>query len=538
MGLANAPSTPLTVSAREFDLGRPDVQAPNVQALADAVRQGYIGASEIQQRALAHPTLVAEAEAGPKLVQAKLAAAQAETTPEVLAAKSTMAQAQAKKAQAEAQISEQMAKLGEAGRDQVAYLRSKGVIIQNLDPASVAQQYRDYRDFETNQSIAKANQQRAVKIDWKEVQGNMLKTFTSNGFPVAKEEADQINEAARAGAEWVTLNPDYQTWEAAGKPVFGGKPGTVQTTPPAPSAAPAVSPAVSPAAPATPAATPAPGVASKPPIPQKSGAQSYWDPELQAEVFPKAKERIPGEQVEKAGTAETAVTTALKMNEAYMDLVATRQKMLGPISGRMSKALLAKEWDQKVALFQQAATSLLAPVAKGIFNETGVLSDKDVARYEGVFPSIQDTPDVGLKKLAAITKTILTAYEKKADNWEAFGYDSGPMQATHEAAVQQARDIYQKFGLDFDGAAVEGSIFEAVERGQTRTVNGVTYAAVPGPTGSVVFTPVPSGFAPKNTGAPTTSRQLKPDEKYVFPTHKAAVEGAPKVEPRKTYTPF
>jgi hypothetical protein len=256
---------------------------------------------------------------------------------------------------------------------------------------------------------------------------------------------------------------------------------------------------------------------------------------LGATVYPAPKQLLPGEQVEKVGTAETAVTTALKMNAAYLDLVATRRKMLGPITGRAMKYALAKEWDEKVAIFQQSATALLAPVAKGIFNETGVLSDKDVARYEGVFPSLQDTPEVGMKKLASITKTILTAYQRKADNWEAFGYTSGNMQKIAADSRQEAENLYKKFGVSFEETANEGAFVEAYEKGKVTVVQGVTYAEVPGPNGSLVYQKVEEetakrlGATPKQAPAAPRKAWKKGDPEYVFPTGKGVVTN---VEPR------
>jgi hypothetical protein len=227
------------------------------------------------------------------------------------------------------------------------------------------------------------------------------------------------------------------------------------------------------------------------------------------------------------------------MNAAYMDLVQHRRKMLGPISGRLMKLALAKEWDEKVAVFQQAATSLLAPVAKGIFNETGVLSDKDVARYEGVFPSIQDTPEVGLRKLAGITKTILTAYQKKADNWEAHGFSSGNMQQIAEDARQQAARIYQQYGYDFNGEAESGVFLEAYEAGRVmKASNGKTYALAPGPRGSFVYQVVPDALAtqlgttPKQAPAAPRKAWKAGDPEYTFPTTAGKVQSAPVVEPR------
>lgn len=68
--------------------------------------------------------------------------------------------------------------------------------------------------------------------------------------------------------------------------------------------------------------------------------------------------------------------------------------LTGPVAGTVANVLFAHKWDVPVADFEAAKTAIMAPMVKGIFQETGVLSNVDIARYNKVLPSLDQTPAV------------------------------------------------------------------------------------------------------------------------------------------------
>lgn len=142
---------------------------------------------------------------------------------------------------------------------------------------------------------------------------------------------------------------------------------------------------------------------------------------------PKAKDLtekiIPSEGVKDIAMSRQAVTIASRLQQRYQDLVQSEPHLVGFLEGRLATWTRSKEWNQKVAAFQRDATAILAPIAKGTYNETGVLSDKDVARYEGVIPSLKDNPKVGNQKINDLFNETRGSIDNKIDTWRRAGYD-------------------------------------------------------------------------------------------------------------------
>lgn len=137
----------------------------------------------------------------------------------------------------------------------------------------------------------------------------------------------------------------------------------------------------------------------------------------------KAEKPVPGEGVEKLALAGQAIRTAGKLQETYTRLIENSPIFTGLVAGTLTKAAAGKRWNQDVAAFEREATAILAPVAKGTYNETGVLSDVDVERYKNVLPDLRDNPKIGAEKIRRLLEEATTAYNSKLDVWRQAGYD-------------------------------------------------------------------------------------------------------------------
>lgn len=137
----------------------------------------------------------------------------------------------------------------------------------------------------------------------------------------------------------------------------------------------------------------------------------------------KPEKPVPGEGVEKLALAGQAIRTAGKLKETYENLITKSPIFTGLIAGTLTKAGAGKRWNEQVAAFEREATAILAPVAKGTYNETGVLSDQDVERYKSVIPDLRDNPKIGAEKIRRLLEEATTAYNSKLDIWSQAGYD-------------------------------------------------------------------------------------------------------------------
>jgi hypothetical protein len=81
----------------------------------------------------------------------------------------------------------------------------------------------------------------------------------------------------------------------------------------------------------------------------------------------------------------------------------------GPIIGRLRKL---DPYNVDTASVVAMVQGLVPTVARGVFNEVGVLTDEDVKRYLGTLPSLTNTDDQN----RAITGILLTTLKNGMQN--------------------------------------------------------------------------------------------------------------------------
>lgn len=133
---------------------------------------------------------------------------------------------------------------------------------------------------------------------------------------------------------------------------------------------------------------------------------------------------IPAEGVKQLGLSQQAAQVVRNLDTAYTDLIQNDPMFTGLVGGTLTRAAAGKRWNEKVAAFEREVTALLAPVAKGIYNETGVLSDKDVERYKDVLPDLRDNPAIGADKIRRLFNEANFSYRNVLDHWKRAGYDT------------------------------------------------------------------------------------------------------------------
>lgn len=149
------------------------------------------------------------------------------------------------------------------------------------------------------------------------------------------------------------------------------------------------------------------------------GVLSMQAPKANVRETPK----IPSEGIKDLTLAAQAADVAAGLAQAYDELVKSEPSLVGYLDGRLATWTKSRQWNEKVAKFESRATQLLAPVAKGTFNETGVLSDKDIERYKGIIPDLRDNPAVGNQKMKDLLSLTSQSMGRKLEFWKRGNYD-------------------------------------------------------------------------------------------------------------------
>lgn len=426
----------------------PVVQPNAVAALSDAFRNGFVTADDVLSRASA---------LAKKKEKAQVMALDETMAPEAVALRGL--QQQAAGAQAQQQID--IAALQEVYRKYPAaeyfdkHAPALGLARPTLpdgtpDFAKMAQIGSRIAKWQTDKTLAL--QERGNIDTEKSADGTVLFARTKQGLPVDLKQVQRLDSIiaepfqemepgrvsvqpkpaaaaplpnvptgtlygaqAQAAADFAQKTSELSPEDTARVAAADAAARAEQPVTPLASAPPVVQPA--PAAPAAPLPHPPIGT----PVPGASGVTGI------SLGPPKAKDKgekpIPSEGVEKLALAQQAMSIAKNLENSYNRLVANTPEFTGLISGTITKAAAGQRWNQQIAEFEREATAILAPLAKGTYNETGVLSDKDVERYKNVIPDLRDNPKIGASKIQSLLKEVTNSYSNKLKTWEKAGYD-------------------------------------------------------------------------------------------------------------------
>lgn len=202
---------------------------------------------------------------------------------------------------------------------------------------------------------------------------------------------------------------------------------TTSTSPATPAASDVVSPQGPPARPVIePVGTPVSGGYSLGPVPTEP---------------PKP---VPMASEQQKGLAQAAFTKT--QIESVADSLAELQQkspgLSGPVMGRVGTAIKADNWDVARADFTRATTAILANLAKGIYHETGVLSDLDIKRYEKTLPGVNDTPEVAKTKLEGVTRSIFQSIDSNIELMKGQGQVITPLiQGMQEGVREELKKL-------------------------------------------------------------------------------------------------
>lgn len=181
---------------------------------------------------------------------------------------------------------------------------------------------------------------------------------------------------------------------------------------------------------------------------------------------------MTGEQ--QKGLAQAALTEAQLKNlsSSFSTLSTSEPWLTGPVMGRLSAFTHPENWNKAAGDFERAKTAILANLAKGIYHETGVLSDKDIERYGRTLPSSKDTPEVAQSKLVGLQKDIFSSIATNIETMRAQGQEITPLLSGMEQSAKQALQGLQSPGTAASSAPAGGVLTLPTGRKIQRDANG------------------------------------------------------------------
>lgn len=163
---------------------------------------------------------------------------------------------------------------------------------------------------------------------------------------------------------------------------------------------------------------------------------------------------MTGEQ--QKGLSQAALTSDQfkEMEQAFKTLSTKDAWLTGPVMGRIMSWTAPENWNANYASFDRAKTAILANLAKGIYHETGVLSDKDIERYGRAMPTVKDTPEAAQAKLIGVQKDIFSSIINNIGTMRGQGQNISPLIQQMEQSAQQS---LQNLGSSAAGSTPSGA---------------------------------------------------------------------------------
>jgi hypothetical protein len=120
-----------------------------------------------------------------------------------------------------------------------------------------------------------------------------------------------------------------------------------------------------------------------------------------------------------------AFLQSYEKSSSVLDRIADLQKSIGetgtgPIAGIIKSR---NPYDTKAREIQTQLNALVPGLARGVYGEVGVLTDKDVELYSRTLPNLKDTPAVNKAILSATLRSVSNSIEKKLETQAAGGRD-------------------------------------------------------------------------------------------------------------------
>ena len=190
-------------------------------------------------------------------------------------------------------------------------------------------------------------------------------------------------------------------------------------------------------------------------------AQSILSEQRKAATERSAQRGKPmtGEQVSQL-TQIDSVANTLQMLDSRVQGVPDKDR--GPFYG---KARGVNPYDKQAQEIAALTTGVVTPMARGVFNEVGVITATDEARYRAMLPTLSDTPDISRTKMANLKTLLRDSKIAQIENMKKAGLDVGGFEEDLGLLVSE-RDSGQKQQQDAQAAKQQQAPLLPVMRGK------------------------------------------------------------------------
>lgn len=124
----------------------------------------------------------------------------------------------------------------------------------------------------------------------------------------------------------------------------------------------------------------------------------------------------------------------------------------GPIWGRIAAR---NPYDVEAVSAENMVNSLVPSLARGVFGEVGVLTDRDVERYKALIPSIRTDPKVAKQILDDLNRRLENTKMINLDVWDRAGYDVSKFKEPSTNAQDANKEQLEMQALDKELRSVD-----------------------------------------------------------------------------------
>lgn len=119
----------------------------------------------------------------------------------------------------------------------------------------------------------------------------------------------------------------------------------------------------------------------------------------------------------------------------------------GPLIGRLEKL---NPFDTEAQAIQAQLVGITPNLARGIFGEVGVLTDRDIALYQSTLPNLTQTKDVQKAVTALTLRTVANALKNKVEIAAGAGRDVSGNIRTFEILDEKVKELESELGIERD----------------------------------------------------------------------------------------
>lgn len=127
-----------------------------------------------------------------------------------------------------------------------------------------------------------------------------------------------------------------------------------------------------------------------------------------------------------------SVANTLQMLDSRVQSVPDKDR--GPFYG---KARGINPYDKQAQEIAALTMGVVTPMARGVFNEVGVITKEDDAKYRGMLPTLSDTPELSRTKMANLKTLLRDSKIAQIENMKKAGLDVGGFEEDYNRLVQE-----------------------------------------------------------------------------------------------------